>query len=324
MQEICSQAEVRSITAAQHGGKRLREEGLLDLDREKLRRRTLQVFFQLKGGCRKDRASEMLSKATDTCWRMGCSDSTYRWNTSSNREVLGHIASKVKLLFLEIFSKYVKTWSTFSTLRLALLWGVIWLGDLWGHFWTKLFCVSNHNLLDRSPVSQIPKHSVDTNILITFWSCATIPFVFLTALALPTPAHWAVHFQTRDLCSAESSPPCLKSRVQVEIVAVTSVVTKTPSRPLKAATTTCLRAIVSVVAPGGGQVCTVVEKILPCLWESHRTWFKVFSGDASSESFASLSFVYLQQRTAGTLAVCLGLQRLVQDLIHAGNWKIAL
>lgn len=81
-----------------------------------------------------------------------------------------------------------------------------------------------------------------TNILITFWSCATILFAFLTAATLPTPAHWAVHFQARDLCSADSSPLCLKSRVRAEVVAVSSIVTKMASRPLEAATTTGFRA----------------------------------------------------------------------------------
>lgn len=44
IQAICSQAGVSSITAAQYSGKTLREEDLLDLDRERLRRRPLLLF----------------------------------------------------------------------------------------------------------------------------------------------------------------------------------------------------------------------------------------------------------------------------------------
>lgn len=126
----------------------------------------------------------------------------------------------------------------------------------------------------------------------------------------------------RDLYSADSNALGLKSRLHVETAAVSSAVTKTASRPLEAATATCLRAAYALC--GGtwrDQVRTVKEKILPCLWEFHRTWFKAFSGDASSERFAPLPCLYVQWRTAGILAVSLGFQGLIQDL-SCPSWQL--
>lgn len=141
---------------------------------------------------------------------------------------------------------------------------------------------SNHNLLGRSPVSQLPKHPVDTNILITFQSCATVPFAFLTAPTLPSPEHWAVHFQTRDMFSRQQ---CALPQIQHAGWNCGCE----PQGHLKLPPPHAWeQAVLSVVAPGGDQVCTVVEKMLLCLWESHRTWFKAFSGGASFERFAPL------------------------------------